>query len=101
MMRRIVYLLLLPVLLGISFSSSADDDHQRARELVQSGAILPLEKVLKDRLNNGHWRLLEAELEEEDGRLIYEIELLDEQGRVWELEYDARTGHLLEQEGED
>jgi uncharacterized membrane protein YkoI len=99
-MRRIAYLLLIPALFGISSIGSADDDHQRARELMQSGEILPLEILLKDLLKNRHWRLLEAELEEQGGRLIYEFELLDEQGRVRELEYDARTGVRLGEEEE-
>jgi len=99
-MRSVAYLLLITGFLGFTTMGSADDDHQRARELMQSGEILPLETLLKDLLKNGRWRLLEAELEEEDGRWIYEFELLDEQGRVWELEYDARTGARLGEEVE-
>lgn len=99
-MRSVAYLWLIIGLVGFTTIGSADDDHQRARELMQSGEILPLETLLKDLLKNEHWRLLEAELEEEDGRLIYEFELLDEQGRVRELEYDARTGVRLGEEEE-
>jgi uncharacterized membrane protein YkoI len=40
-------------------------------------------------------------MERERGRLIYELEVLDAQGQVWEVELDAVTGRLLESEVED
>ncbi len=43
-------------------------------------------------------RLLEAELEEEDDRYVYEIELLTADGVARELELDARDGRLLKDE---
>lgn len=79
---------------------SANDDHIRARKLMERGEILPLEQLLESLPGNRQWRLLEAELEEEDGVIIYELELLDEEGRVRELKYDARSGVLLSDEGE-
>ncbi|MCA1604205.1 MAG: hypothetical protein LC775_01680, partial [Acidobacteria bacterium] len=33
--------------------------------------------------------------------LIYELEVVDEQGIVWDLEIDARTGKLLEKKHDD
>ena len=78
----------------------ADDDHERARELVKSGEIISLERLLKqiDAGEEGELRLLEAELEREHGRLVYELELVDEKGVVRELLFDAKTGEAL---GED
>jgi uncharacterized membrane protein YkoI len=46
-------------------------------------------------------RVLEVELEEEHGRYSYEMEVLTAQGVVRELELDARTGELLQDELED
>ena len=45
--------------------------------------------------------LLEAELEEEDDVLVYEVELLTADGTVRELELDARDGRILKDEVED
>jgi cytochrome b/uncharacterized membrane protein YkoI len=45
-------------------------------------------------------RLLEAELKTIDGRDIYEIEILDDGGKVWETYYDARSGELINHEEE-
>ncbi|MDX1594825.1 MAG: PepSY domain-containing protein [Gammaproteobacteria bacterium] len=77
---------------------AAGDDHARARALVEAGRVLPLAEVLA-RLPPGlEGRLLDAELEEEHGRPVYELEWLTPDGRVLELELDARDGKLLERE---
>ena len=46
-------------------------------------------------------RFLEAELELDDGRYIYELELVTRDRRVMELEYDAVSGELLDAEEDD
>ena len=80
----------------------ADEDQERARDLVKSGEIMPLEQLLQNIIGNemGELRLLEAELEREQGRLVYELELVDEQGVVRELLFDAKTGEALGEEGD-
>ncbi len=45
--------------------------------------------------------LLEAELEEEGGVLVYEVEILTTAGVVRELELDARDGRVLKDEEDD
>lgn len=94
------------LLTGLIFSAliasnvCADDDHDRARELVKSGEIIPLEQLLQQIINReeNKLRLLEAELERESGRLVYELELVDEQGVVREWMFDAKTGEALGEE---
>jgi uncharacterized membrane protein YkoI len=46
-------------------------------------------------------KVLEAKLERENGTLVYELELLDESGRVVERYYDAATGQLMREKPED
>jgi len=78
----------------------ADDDHEHARELVKSGEIISLEQLLQQVFTQqeNKLRLLEAELERESGRLVYELELVDEKGVVRELLFDAKTGEALGEE---
>jgi uncharacterized membrane protein YkoI len=45
--------------------------------------------------------LLEAELEREEGRYIYEIEILTRGGQVRELEVDATNAKIIDDEEED
>ena len=79
----------------------ADDDHERARRLLEQGRIVPLEQILEQARSRHAGRLLEAELDEKDERLIYEIEIVDPEGVVWELKYDAVSGTLIKEEKED
>lgn len=94
--------LLLSALIGANANTNAwaDDDHERARELVKRGEIMSLAELLQqvDRLEGGKLRLLEAELENKKDRLVYELEFIDEQGVVRELLFDARTGEALGEE---
>ncbi|MCW9023317.1 MAG: PepSY domain-containing protein [Gammaproteobacteria bacterium] len=88
-------------LLFIIISSNVwADDHERARELVKRGEIIALEQLLQQVISQheGKLRLLEAELERKSGRLVYELELVDEQGVVRELYFDAKTGVPLDEE---
>lgn len=80
---------------------ASEDDHDRAQRLVESGDIVPLEHLIEHarRLHPG--RILEVELENKRGRRIYEIELIDSAGIVWEMKFDAQTGELLKTERED
>jgi uncharacterized membrane protein YkoI len=45
--------------------------------------------------------LLEVELEFEDGRYVYELVILQEDGTVRELEYDARSGRFWRSENDE
>ena len=73
----------------------ADDDHIEARRLLDSGEILPLEVILNNVRQEHPGKLLEVELDKEDGRIVYEIEILGKDGVVKEVYIDARTGKLL------
>lgn len=80
----------------------ADDvSHSEARKLRESGMILPLETIIEKAKTYRKGEVIDTELERDDGMLVYEIEILDEQGRVWELEFDATNGDLLELELDD
>lgn len=46
-------------------------------------------------------KVLEAELESEDGKAVYEIEIVNTSGEIRELEIDGQTGKVLSSEQED
>ena len=94
-------LLTLSLLLGGQQHVLADDDHERARELREAGEILPLETILAKVRALGMGQVLEVDLKKKHGRHVYKIETLDQQGVVWELVFDARSGEQLKQERED
>ena len=76
-------------------------EQEEVRSLMQQGDILPLEQILQKARQQHTGKVLETELEKDDDRYIYEIELLDESGEVRELEFDATTGELIKEERED
>jgi len=91
---------------GCSLSSSSADagelNQDEALRLRESGKLQSLDSLLQlVRQRYPGVRLLETELESEDGKLIYELEVLTIEGSVRELEMDASTGALLKDEEED
>jgi len=75
--------------------AQADDDYIEARRLQVSGEILPLEAILKNIRRTFPGKILEVELEKEDGKIAYEVEILGEDGVVREIYINAKTGKLL------
>ena len=84
-----------------ALADTKEGDHERARAAVQAGEIMPLTELL-ERLQRSHpGQVLELELEHEGGRWIYEVRLLQADGQLLKLEFDARTARLLEVKRKD
>jgi uncharacterized membrane protein YkoI len=87
--------LALAVVLSAGAQARDRGDHERAREAVVAGQILPLRAVL-ERLEREHaGQVLEIELESEDRRWVYEVKLLQPGGQLLKLEIDAGTGEVI------
>lgn len=76
-------------------------DIDEVMRLKESGAIMSLEDLLERVRREYPGRIIEIELEKENGKYVYEIDLVDEDGIVWELELDASTGDLLKLKRDD
>ncbi len=96
-MGRLIIVSLISLLV-VAYSNSFADDHDDAYKLLRSGEILPLEKILEITRKQVQGRVLEVELERDDGLFIYELEVLDKHGVVWEIKVEATTGTILERE---
>ncbi len=101
MMKNCIKLIITSLLIIFSIPLFADDDHDEAKRLVESGEILALEVVLKKAREIQAGKVLEVELESKKNKYIYEIELLNADGTVFELKFDARTGKHLSTEKEN
>lgn len=98
--RRIAAALLLCSVATTPLARDIGQDEVRRR--VQSGELRPFEQILQaTQARYAGARLLEVELDEDDGRILYELEILTAGGAVRELTFDARSGALLEDELED
>ena len=104
MKRNSSAILLIAALGALGFASQpllADDDSADAARLSKAGEILPLEKILERARAEHPGKVLETELEHKHGRYVYEVELLDEQGVVWEVKLDAKTGAVIKSKRDD
>jgi uncharacterized membrane protein YkoI len=90
-------------LLATSALFSEDDDARLARRLLADGAILPLSHFIDYARSLRAGVLIDAELhfETEHQAYVYEMHMLDAAGTVWEMEFDAATGRMLENEHAD
>lgn len=73
------------------------NDRDRAREALVQGRFVSLESILADAQARYPGRILEIELDDDE----YEVEILTHDGRKVELEYDARTGRLIDVDFDD
>ena len=100
----VVVRLLLCVALALSGGSASAHDlgQDEALQLRREGRILPLEQLLQAALQRYPGAvLLEAELEDEHGQLIYEVELVTRDGVVREIELHAGSGEVIKDEVDD
>ncbi len=82
--------------------AGADDvGHDQALRLLKKGAILPLAEIAAKVQARVPGKVLEVELEREDGGSVYEFKILRKNGRVQEVEADAATGKILKIEDDD
>jgi uncharacterized membrane protein YkoI len=97
---RLALLTLLLALLPLA-EGAADSDHERARQALERGEVLPLAEILERVRSQAPGEVIETEFDREGGRWVYELKLIDPQGRVVELEVDAVDGRILRSELDD
>jgi uncharacterized membrane protein YkoI len=92
-----VRLLLLPLLLVFGLAHGAD--HEAVRQAVQAGKLKPLAEILQSVQSVHPGRVLDVELERDDGsgRRWYEIKLLSKNGQRVEIYVDAVSGAEIRQ----
>lgn len=101
--KRFVYCLVAVCAVTSSLECLARDLNQdEVLELRRKGVILPLEQFIDQALGRYPGsKLLEAELEEKHGVLVYEIELLTADHVVRELKFNAGDSRLLQDKEDD
>lgn len=96
-LHRSFALLVLTVGVTMGGPLYADDhgDHELARQALERGQVLPLRTVLEKVEREYQGQVLKVEFEHDDGRFIYEIRLLQNDGRMAKLYVDAMDGQVL------
>ena len=89
------------VVLAHNDDDDDDDNPALAAQLATSGEILPLEQLLERALAERPGKALKTELDHAWGRYVYEVKIRDDQGIVWKMEFDAKTGVVLRTKQDD
>lgn len=88
---------------GIGIVGGIDRVHADTGSVVDPSELkdlVPLEEIIDKAKAEHDGQLIEAELKKRDGIDVYETEILDEEGKVWEMDFNAKTGELLQQSQE-
>ena len=88
------------VLATTSGTRADDDDHDFAKRALEQGRALPLSDIIAKVSRQVPGKVIEVELEDEDGSLVYDL-ILSPQGRLQEIEVNAATGKILKIEDDD
>ncbi len=95
--------MLLLLMLSAPVHAGENVSHVEARRLQAAGEILSFEKISGIARSIKPGDILEIELERnrKSRMYIYEVEILDAKGVVWELDINASTGELIKLEIDD
>lgn len=100
-MKKIVTLLVAVALIGVGAAGAillkkesshyirpaiADADQHNAK----------MNDCIKASLTRHPGAVLEVEMEEDDGRLLFDIDIQGKDGKTWEIECDATSGEIVE-----
>ena len=90
---KVITLLLSALMTSMIF---ADD---RVREVVARGDAVSYDVLEKAVSEQFHGRMIHVDLERDDGKWYYEIRLLQDDGRIVEVELEAKSLTIIEIEG--
>lgn len=96
------YLLIAGLIILASNVQARDLGPDEALKLRDSGTIQSFEKLNELALAQHPGGLIrETELENEWGRYVYQLEVVDAQGIEWDVELDATNGEMLKNHQDD
>jgi uncharacterized membrane protein YkoI len=84
---------------GVELEEGIDAD--AVLRAVQRDELMPLGRVLDILRTERQGEVVEIELDVDDGRVIYDFDVLTSEGRLYAVAIDAVTGQVVEVELED
>src|SRR5699024_4226538 len=90
------------LLVGASIAQAKDVSPAQLVELSNSGAIMPFAQLDAAALaQHPGATLLDTDLDESNGRYLYQVDVRDGKGQKWEVELDAETAEVLKNKQDD
>lgn len=101
-MNKLPALFAVAALTVAGIAQARDLGPDEALKLRDAGTIQSFEKLNAAAMAKHPGATVEdTELEQEHGRYIYQVELRDAQGVQWDLDLDASTGEVLQDQRDD
>src|SRR5690554_8066575 len=90
-------------LLGMGSTAAFADDINReeAAKLVEQGTIQSLESLEEKALSIKPGQITDRDLERDDGRYEYKLDIRAEDGTEWDIKLNAATGEVIKTERDD
>lgn len=88
-------------MLSSIFPATAMSHQLSPVELEKKGKILPLQKIIQIAQTQYPGRVLAAEFIQRKTDYIYELEILDAKGVVWEVKFDATSGVFIQKDNKE
>jgi len=85
---------------ALLFADDSDDLADHVLQWVKEGKVIPFETLMRRYGKRLDGRLLDLEVERENGRIIYEMEIMRADSVVYEIKIDAQSGEWLTEEVE-
>jgi uncharacterized membrane protein YkoI len=92
--HRIRGLIVAGLLTALSGIPAFARDHDEARRAVEAGEIRPLAEILTAIKGKLPGEVVGVKLEREAGAWAYELRVVDDRGRLFEIHVDARSGQV-------
>lgn len=80
--------------MGLGPSPAGARDHDDVRQAVERGEIRSLADILAAIRDKLPGEVAGVEIEQKNGRWLYEFRVVDSKGRLFEVYVDARTGEI-------
>ncbi|MWV17310.1 peptidase [Pseudomonas sp. L-22-4S-12] len=101
-MNKLTALFAVAALTSAGIAQARDLGPDEALKLRDAGTIQSFEKLNAAAMAKHPGATVEdTELEQEHGRYIYQVELRDAQGAQWDLDLDASTSEVLQDQRDD
>ena len=84
-----------------SYGLAMSHDGKDKAAVANLATSVTMEEAIKTATAQFPGKVLEAELESEDGKVTYEVEIVNAAGEIREFEIDAQSGKILSSELED
>lgn len=83
------------------FAASDSEGDDVSQKQLEKKAEISKEEAITISLEEVPGKTVQTELEDEDGKTVYEVDVKAEDGKMWDLEINAGNGDVLQKETDD